>query len=71
MPQHRIYVKLKSSDEIVSGKDILEGPLPKTGDERDVELQSGRIIKARIGSPHTPPSKMSGTPGIQVYADEI
>jgi hypothetical protein len=49
---YRIYVKQKSG-ETVSGIEIHHGPLPKTGDKVDVKLQSGRIIQARVGIPHT------------------
>jgi hypothetical protein len=67
---YRIYVKQKSG-ETVSGIEIHHGPLPKTGDKVDVKLQSGRIIQARVGIPHSRASRMGGTPVIQVHADEI
>jgi hypothetical protein len=53
--------------------EIYRGELPKTGDEIDVLLRSGRI-KARVGSPVMQASKEGGSnvnAVVQVHADEI
>lgn len=68
---YRIYVKLKSSDEIVSGIEIHHGPPPTQREVVDVKLQSGRILKALVRGPHMPASKRDATVVTEIHADEI
>ena len=50
--------------------EIHHGPHPEAGAEIEVLLSNGRV-RARVGSPHTDPSKEGGRVVIEVHANEM
>ena len=68
---YQICVTLKSGNK-ESENEIHIGLPPQILDEIEVNLKSGRRVKARVVSSHTPPSKHDGCVVVEMIgADEI
>jgi hypothetical protein len=67
---YQVSVTLKNGVK-ESGAIHHKGFPPNIGDEIEVNLKSGRRVKARVNSSHTPPSKHGGSVVVEIGADEI
>ena len=68
---YQVSVTLKNGVK-ESGAIHHKGFPPKVWEEIEVNLKSGRQVKARVVSSHTPPSKQDGSVAVEMIgADEI